>query len=116
MDALFDEMRVAGPTMMVSAPRLYDTMYSEWQREMAEAEATGGEAFNAPMTRRALLAKYGAMLGSRMQCVCTGGAATGPATMAFLREVFPDIIVADGYGASECGGMPPPFVGGLLVV
>ncbi len=37
-------------------------------------------------------------LGSRVRIIVTGGAATSPSLMRFLRDCFPHCIVVEAYG------------------
>ena len=80
LEQLFEELQVVQPTMMVSAPRLYDFLVSEHTRER---QIIGDQAANE---------KYRRVFGERMQCICTGGAQTSEATLEWLRRYFVSLV------------------------
>jgi fatty acid CoA ligase FadD9 len=90
---LFEEFALVQPTMLVSAPRLYDFLVSEHARERADGDCDDVDE------------KYKHIFGDRMQCICTGGAQTSQDTIDWLMKTFPSALVADGYGSSECGAI-----------
>jgi fatty acid CoA ligase FadD9 len=94
MATLFEELKLVNPTIIVSAPRLYDMVYREYEGELALGRRSKTE----------LKAKYGKVFGNRMGAVCAGGASTDMKVMEFLKETNPCIVI-DGYGATECGGI-----------
>jgi fatty-acyl-CoA synthase len=61
-----------------------------------------GDAYARPMVEALRARPYD--LGS-LQRIGTGGAATSAAHKAALLELLPHVVVMDGYGASETGGM-----------
>lgn len=94
---LFDEFLIVNPTIMVSAPRLYDIIYCQYEQELRLCKSEN-EITN-------LDNKYRNIFGNRVQSICFGGASTSKIVFQFFKRIFHDRIVADGYGASEVGGI-----------
>lgn len=50
------------------------------------------------IARQQVMHDYLIKLGSRVRIIVTGGAATSPSLMRFLRDCFPHCIVVEAYG------------------
>ena len=94
---IFDEFLIVNPTIVVSAPRLYNMIYREYEEDIKNCK-------DSEEIRKLEEMKYKKIFGSRVRAVCFGGAATAQIVLDFFTRIL-DCIVADGYGASEVGGI-----------
>jgi fatty-acyl-CoA synthase len=78
------------------------TILTTAAREQVELLTIVGDAYARPLVEELRTREYD--LSSLTQ-LATGGAMTSPAHKAAFLELLPHLIVVDGYGASETGGM-----------
>ncbi len=103
---LMEELRSFAPTVLGSVPRLFDLLHAKYQRRLRAAEALSAEG-----TARVELAEQAAAreareaFGSRLMALSVGSAPVSPEVLAFLRHVFADIWVLEGYGTTEVGSI-----------
>jgi fatty-acyl-CoA synthase len=71
-------------------------------RERATLLTIVGDAYARPILDELRARRYDL---SSLQQLATGGALTGPAHKRALLELLPHVMIIDGYGASETGGM-----------
>jgi 3-oxocholest-4-en-26-oate---CoA ligase len=71
-------------------------------RERATLVAMVGDAYARPIIAELRRTSYDL---SALQRIATGGAATSEQAKQDLLELLPHVVVVDGYGASETGGM-----------
>jgi 3-oxocholest-4-en-26-oate---CoA ligase len=71
-------------------------------RERATLVAMVGDAYARPIIDELRRTPYDL---SALQRIATGGAATSEGAKQALLELLPHVVVVDGYGASETGGM-----------
>jgi fatty-acyl-CoA synthase len=71
-------------------------------RERVSLLTIVGDAYARPILEELRARSYDL---SALQQLATGGAMTSPALKQALLEVLPHVIIVDGYGASETGGM-----------
>jgi fatty-acyl-CoA synthase len=72
------------------------------EREHATLLTIVGDAYARPMLDELHTRRYDL---SSLRQLATGGALTGPAHKHALLELLPHVMIIDGYGASETGGM-----------
>jgi fatty acid CoA ligase FadD9 len=99
MSTLFDDIRIARPTVLWLVPRVANTIYRQFQTEVMRRNGPGRNAEAEVMEemRRSFL-------GDRLMLMTTGSAPTAPAVISFLERCF-DVPVLDGYGSTELGGV-----------
>jgi fatty-acyl-CoA synthase len=78
------------------------TILETAQRERANLLTIVGDAYARPIVDELRTRRYDL---SSLQQLATGGAMTGPEVKHALLELLPHVIIVDGYGASETGGM-----------
>jgi acyl-CoA synthetase (AMP-forming)/AMP-acid ligase II len=71
-------------------------------RERVSFISIVGDAFARPLIEELRKTRYDLAC---LQRIATGGAFTSDACKEALLELLPDIVIVDGYGASETGGM-----------
>src|SRR3974390_3234966 len=71
-------------------------------REHVQMITIVGDAYARPIVEELQTRDYDL---SSLRQLSTGGAMTSPALKHALLELLPDLIIVDGYGASETGGM-----------
>jgi 3-oxocholest-4-en-26-oate---CoA ligase len=72
------------------------------ERERANLLTIVGDAYARPLVEELRTRSYDL---SSLQQLATGGAMTSPELKHALLELLPHIMIVDGYGASETGGM-----------
>jgi len=99
MSTLFDDIRIARPTVLWTVPRVANVIYQRFQTEVIRRKAPGRDAEAEVMEemRRSFL-------GDRLMALTTGSAPTAPEVTSFLASCF-DVPVIDGYGSTELGGV-----------
>jgi fatty acid CoA ligase FadD9 len=99
MSTLFDDIRIARPTILWLVPRVANVIYQRFQTEVMRRKAPGRDTEAEVMEemRRTFL-------GDRLTMMSTGSAPTAPAVISFLARCF-DVPVIDGYGSTELGGV-----------
>jgi fatty-acyl-CoA synthase len=78
------------------------TILETAQRERVAMITIVGDAYARPIADELRTRPYDL---SSLQQISTGGAMTGPALKHALLELLPHVLIIDGYGASETGGM-----------
>lgn len=91
---LLDELRALEPTTLGSVPRLYEVLHAKYQRRLRE----GVDELTA-------LAEARAAFGTRLLAVSVGSAPVSREIFAFMRRVFADLWVTEGYGSTEVGSI-----------
>eukprot|EP01102_Stenamoeba_stenopodia_P019503 TRINITY_DN7383_c0_g1_i4.p1 TRINITY_DN7383_c0_g1~~TRINITY_DN7383_c0_g1_i4.p1 ORF type:complete len:1213 (+),score=339.00 TRINITY_DN7383_c0_g1_i4:57-3641(+) len=100
---IFDDFQLARPTIISSTPRLWNLLYSEYNKALAAAH------INDPTTpkeeiEKQVLKLFETKLGNRIKYIITGGAPVNPTVLAWLSRCF-KCWVDEGYGTSETGGI-----------
>ncbi len=78
------------------------TILETAERERATLMTIVGDAYARPLVEELRRGRYDL---SALQSIGTGGAFTSPALKHELLELVPHLVVRDGYGSSETGGM-----------
>lgn len=103
MSTLFDDFRLARPTMAMLVPRVSATIYQHYQAELVRrTEDVTDEGERARVSDRIMEEMRGAFLGDRLLLVTTSTAPTPPEVADFLRRCFL-VPVIDLYGSTEAG-------------
>jgi fatty-acyl-CoA synthase len=85
-----------------AAPFDARTILATAERERVTLMTIVGDAYARPIVDELRARHYDL---SSLQYVTTGGALTGAANKRALLELLPHVMIVDGYGASETGGM-----------
>ena len=94
-----------GATVVVhedTGPFSAQTVLELAEREQVALMSIVGDAYAAPMVEELRRRPYDL---SSLFILGTGGAATGEQHKEALLEILPNLVILDGYGASETGGM-----------
>jgi acyl-CoA synthetase (AMP-forming)/AMP-acid ligase II len=78
------------------------TILATAERERVGLMSIVGDAYAGPIVEELRRATYDL---SSLRILATGGAATGEQHKTAILELLPDVVIIDGYGASETGGM-----------
>lgn len=129
MSFLFEDIQCLQPTFIAGAPRLFNQIYSDYQRTLSIAK----QKFNwrdwqlcytdqqepfyfykpasistwySPhqLLEIAVLRSFRSIFGGKIQFIITGGAITGQAIIEFLEKCF-QCPIFNGYGTTETGGI-----------
>jgi fatty acid CoA ligase FadD9 len=93
MSTLFEDVRLARPTVLALVPRVAELIHQQYQLELVRR----GE----PAER--IMAELGrTLLGDRLLTATIGSAPTAPEVLAFLRRCF-QVPILEGYGSTEAG-------------
>jgi fatty-acyl-CoA synthase len=85
-----------------SAPFAARTILETVERERVNMMSIVGDAFGRPLIEELRRRRYDV---ASLQRIGTGGAFTSDACKSALLELLPGVVIVDGYGASETGGM-----------
>lgn len=103
MSTLFEDIRLARPTMLMLVPRVAATIFQHYQGELVRRSPRGaGESERARVSEEIMSEMRGSFLGDRLLIVMTGTAPTPPEIAAFIKRCF-DVPVVDAYGTTEAG-------------
>jgi len=97
MSTLFEDIRIARPTMLLFVPRVSSMIHKHFQSEVARRGTPNAE-------REVMDEMRSSFLGDRLVYLATGAAPTAPEVTEFLGRCF-DVPVLDGYGSTEAGAI-----------
>ncbi|WP_438010805.1 thioester reductase domain-containing protein [Sorangium sp. So ce321] len=107
MSSLFDDIRLARPTVLAIVPRVSSMIHQHFQTELvkrAPSAALGDARARRAFESDIMEEMRRSFLGDRLLVMTTTTAPTSPEILTFLRRCF-DVPVLDGYGSTECGVM-----------
>jgi acyl-CoA synthetase (AMP-forming)/AMP-acid ligase II len=102
----------AGGTMVLETTHGFDP-HAAWalaEREKVTGVAVVGDAMGRPLVEALTDGTHAYDLGSLFS-FGSGGAVLSPAIKAKIRELFPNLVISDSYGASETGAGGTPAEG-----
>ncbi|ASL16181.1 carboxylic acid reductase [Mycobacterium intracellulare] len=104
LSTLLEDLELVRPTEMNFVPRIWETLYGEFQRQV-ERRLTDGDA--GPEARETVAAEVLAeqrqyLLGGRFIFAMTGSAPTSPELKAWAESLL-QMHLMDGYGSTEAG-------------
>ncbi len=91
---LFDDVSRLQPTVFGGVPRVFDLLRTRFHEALAE---------DPDARERELLRSLRALFGPRLQAVSVGSAKSSPALLEFMRRLFADCWMMEGYGLTEVG-------------
>jgi fatty acid CoA ligase FadD9 len=97
MSTLFDDIRIARPTTLLTVPRVANLIYQRFQTLVMRH---GGR--DAAVEAQVMDEMRRTFLGDRLLNLTTGSAPTAPDVVSFLTRCF-ETPVIDGYGLTEVG-------------
>ncbi|EFC43692.1 predicted protein, partial [Naegleria gruberi] len=99
MDKILEDFQLIQPVTLSTTPRFYNTLLAEYQSRL-KRNASSSE----PVSEFLILNNFKNILGGRITSIVTGGAATSPEVIKFLRDCF-KVPVFNGYASTECGSI-----------
>lgn len=125
-DELHREMRRVRPTVLFGVPRIWNQLYDQIHRELAEQSGFGRRMFDsavhlrsreqqgghlslsermtAGLAERTVIAKLKQRLGGRLETVYSGAAPLAPEVADFMQGL--GVTIVEGYGLTEsCGSV-----------
>ncbi|VBA56977.1 carboxylic acid reductase [Mycobacterium attenuatum] len=103
LSTLLEDLRLVRPTELNFVPRIWETLYGEYQRAVDQRAADAGD----PAARQAAAAQVMAelrqhLLGGRYIFAMTGSAPISPELRNWVETLL-EIPLLDGYGSTEAG-------------
>lgn len=99
---LFDEVSRLQPTVFGGVPRIFDVLRAQYEAALEAHRVEHPDADEA-RAAAAVLPRFRALFGDRLQAVSVGSAKPSEAVLAFMRACFSDCWVNEGYGSTEVG-------------
>ncbi|OBG65862.1 carboxylic acid reductase [Mycobacterium sp. E3339] len=104
LSTLLEDLELVRPTELNFVPRIWETLFGEFQRQV-ERRLTEGDA--GPEAREAVAAEVLAeqrqyLLGGRFIFAMTGSAPTSPELRSWVESLL-EMHLMDGYGSTEAG-------------
>ena len=102
LSTLFEDIRLARPTMVSFIPRVMDLAYQYYQKEVARRVSDGSGSQSEVEDQVKAEMRY-TFLGDRLRGATYGSAPTAPKVVEFMAECF-DLFLVEGYSNTEAGG------------
>ncbi|KPN50122.1 carboxylic acid reductase, partial [Mycobacterium intracellulare] len=100
LSTLLEDLELVRPTEMNFVPRIWETLYGEFQRQVERRLADGGDRDAVEAEVLADQRQY--LLGGRFIFAMTGSAPTSPELKAWAESLL-QMHLMDGYGSTEAG-------------
>ncbi|OCB15815.1 carboxylic acid reductase [Mycobacterium intracellulare] len=100
LSTLLEDLELVRPTEMNFVPRIWETLYGEFQRQVERRLADGGDRDAVEAEVLAEQRQY--LLGGRFIFAMTGSAPTSPELKAWAESLL-QMHLMDGYGSTEAG-------------
>ncbi|UQC00783.1 carboxylic acid reductase [Mycobacterium intracellulare] len=104
LSTLLEDLELVRPTEMNFVPRIWETLYGEFQRQVERRLADGDAGQEARETVEAAVLEEQRqyLLGGRFIFAMTGSAPTSPELKAWAESLL-QMHLMDGYGSTEAG-------------
>ena len=103
LSTLLQDLELVRPTEMNFVPRIWETLYGEYQRQVERRVAgAGASADRAAIETEVLDEQRQHLLGGRFIFAMTGSAPTSPELEAWVESLI-EMHLLDGYGSTEAG-------------
>ncbi|GBG38264.1 carboxylic acid reductase [Mycobacterium montefiorense] len=103
LSTLLEDIQLVRPTEMNFVPRIWETLYSEYQRQVERRIAdAGASADRAAIETEVLDEQRQHLLGGRFIFAMTGSAPTSAELKAWVEALL-EMHLLDGYGSTEAG-------------
>ncbi|MCA2323292.1 AMP-binding protein, partial [Mycobacterium intracellulare] len=100
LSTLLEDLELVRPTEMNFVPRIWETLYGEFQRQVERRLADGADRETVEAQVLAEQRQY--LLGGRFIFAMTGSAPTSPELKAWAESLL-QMHLMDGYGSTEAG-------------
>jgi len=102
LSTLLEDLELVRPTELNFVPRIWETLFGEFQRQVDRRLAADGSADRAAVESEVLAEQRQYLLGGRFIFAMTGSAPTSPELKTWVENVL-DMHLTDGYGSTEAG-------------
>ncbi len=103
LSLLFEDIRLARPTELLTFPRALEMIYRHYVSEVVRRRAAAGGGDIKVIGDQVKAEMRFTFLGDRLAQMVVGSAPTTPEIKQFIKDCF-QISLADGYGSTETGG------------
>ncbi|MCV7399214.1 thioester reductase domain-containing protein [Mycobacterium fragae] len=100
LSTLLEDLELVRPTELNFVPRIWETLFGEFQRRVDRRCTEGAERSAAEAEVLAELREY--LLGGRFIFAMTGSAPTSPELKSWVESLL-EMHLLDGYGSTEAG-------------
>ncbi|QNI06589.1 carboxylic acid reductase [Mycobacterium kubicae] len=103
LSTLLEDLELVRPTELNFVPRIWETLFGEFQRQVERRLAEAGDAADRTAIEAEVLAEQRQyQLGGRYIFAMTGSAPTSPELRAWVEALL-EMHLMDGYGSTEAG-------------
>ncbi|HSS25115.1 MAG TPA: AMP-binding protein, partial [Mycobacterium sp.] len=103
LSTLLDDLTLVRPTELNFVPRIWETLYGEYQRQVdRRLSGTGDHADREAIEAEVLDEQRQYLLGGRYIFAMTGSAPTSPELKTWVEALL-EMHLLDGYGSTEAG-------------
>ena len=103
LSTLLEDLELVRPTEMNFVPRIWETLFGEFQRQVERRLSDGSDGLGREAIEEQVLAEQRQyLLGGRFIFAATGSAPTSPELKAWVESLL-EIHLLDGYGSTEAG-------------
>ncbi len=103
LSTLLEDLALVRPTELNFVPRIWETLFGEFQRRVQRGLAeAGGSADRAAIEAEVLAEQRQYLLGGRFIFAMTGSAPTSPELRTWVESLL-EMHLMDGYGSTEAG-------------
>ena len=103
LSTLLEDLELVRPTELNFVPRIWETLYGEFQRQVQRRLVEGDDgAGRAAIEEEVLAEQRQYLLGGRFIFAMTGSAPTSPELKAWAESLL-EMHLMDGYGSTEAG-------------
>jgi len=102
LSQVFTELFVIKPTTILGVPALWAALhhlYSRW----CSSKLHSGEASNLGDAETLVISEMRRQFGEQLEVVSSGTAPLTPENLDFMRRLFPQAFIGEGYGTQETG-------------
>ncbi|EFG74237.1 NAD-binding protein [Mycobacterium parascrofulaceum ATCC BAA-614] len=100
LSTLLEDLELVRPTELNFVPRIWETLFGEFQRQVARRLSEGGD--RAAVEAEVLAEQREYLLGGRFIFAMTGSAPTSPELRNWVESLL-QMHLMDGYGSTEAG-------------
>lgn len=100
LSTLLEDLELVRPTELNFVPRIWETLFGEFQRRVDRRRAEGADRSAAEAEVLAEMREY--LLGGRFIFAMTGSAPTSPELKSWVESLL-EMHLLDGYGSTEAG-------------
>jgi fatty acid CoA ligase FadD9 len=101
LSTLLEDLELVRPTELNFVPRIWETLFGEYQRQVDRRLAEGA-ADRAAVEAEVINEQRQYLLGGRVIFAMTGSAPTSPELKTWVEDLL-DMHLLDGYGSTEAG-------------